>query len=319
MKKSSGISALGAMVIISNLLCSCQKNNINEIGTPNHLISSILITYQGEYNDEYSSEIETIGFTYDNQNRLSRIEYENGRYSQFEYGLNGKVVKIQEYKNNLPYNYLNLIWDGNSVTRQHYYYDYGNYYPSYSKQVYYFDSEDKLTLAEFYYIDYDKWVKYNFENYIWDDGNVSLIEEFAYYSEWNKKATSNQFGDGVSKILERLNKNLTQSFFDLSNYKEDDFVKIGTTTFTYDQMRNPFNENIPLIIYSSYWLRWVFLSKNNVERFDEFNQFDEVVWSFGPVSYEYNTHGYPANMILYFEDEKKQPQINFAITYSFYK
>ena len=279
---------LSTLFIISFPNCSKDKDDST---TPQCLIDSVVKTNTQEDNGEFYSGIGLLDFTYDTQKRLINYQWDEDEYGLIIYGTNGKIEKFQEYYNGQTYDYLLFTWDGNKVTRQWYLKEGGSYYPSNWKRIIHYNSSNQFTLIEGYYKDNNVWVKYWYDNYTWQNGNVVKIEEYNHYDTKKTKSsasTSQKLEPFTRNELREKNEKDKQIF--IAKSQTAGFYKDYTITFTYDSKKNPFSPHQALYLYG---FDWLFLSKNNVVSINEIDHYDGEEWSLGPIIYQYNNEGYP--------------------------
>lgn len=279
---------LSTLFIISFSGCSKDKDDSSN---PKCLVENIITSYTEEYEGEYYSGSGSLDFTYDSQRRLQKFQWSDDEYGIFIYGTNGKIEKVQEYYNGQTYDYLLFTWEGNKVTRQWYWKDGGSYYPSSTKRIIHFNSSNQVTLIEGFYYEENVWIKYWYDNYTWQNGNVVKIEEYYLYDYKKAKSTTSPSQKMRPFASRELRKKIEKDReIAISKNQIAGFYKDYTITFTYDSKKNPFSPHQALFLFE---IDWLFLSKNNVVSINEIDHYDGEEWSLGPIIYQYNNEGYP--------------------------
>ncbi len=292
-QKTTNFMLIVISLLAISLFASCDKDENGGTSDPICLISNLNIVWEEVCDGETWSDNEIIQFSYDSDDRLSKMEWDDGEYLLFFYNSSGKIVKIEERWDSDEVDYLHFTWDGNKVTRQWYWGD----EPSSSKMIIEFNSNDEIVRVDSYYKYDEEWFHAYYGIFNWQNGNLVRIE--AYWRDgWMKGAKFERREKFRKGILSK--KNLPEN--NIGNEQKpkstgNDFVLANTSTFTYDDKHNPFSLHQAIGL----WELWspLFLSKSNVVTWTEVETYngEEHTWS-ETYQYEYNAQNHPSKLIL---------------------
>ncbi|HDT12706.1 MAG TPA: hypothetical protein ENO01_03505 [Candidatus Marinimicrobia bacterium] len=244
---------------------------------------------------------DTLWFSYDSKNRISRFEYGNDNdYMLITYNSDDKMIKAESSSDGM---YLHLIWEGDSVTSQWYYPNYRDVLePDNAKDVTHFNNKNEFTRRDSYYNygedEEEIWLKTGYILYTWADGNITKMEIFRIAP--SGKSYTGEMPDNPGEIFrEKKIREIPDIVF---NKESDEGVLNYTYTYTYDNMKNPLSVHEALRIYFS---SHDFKSKNNVVTWTLVNETSGESAS-ETYTYVYNGDGYPLSRIYTLDYENDE-------------
>ena len=285
-------------VLMMMFLISCENDEDSDLQ-----ISAIASSWRQQLTGQETMQeyLDTLWFTYDSKNRISRFEYGNDNdYMLITYNSDDKMIKAESSSDGM---YLHLIWEGDSVTSQWYYPNYKDELePDNAKDVTNFNNKNEFTRRDSYYNfgedDKEIWLKTGYILYTWEEGNITIMEIFDVVP-FGKNNTG-EIPDMPDDLF-RKRKSPEKSDIIFGKYSNEGIYKY-TYYFIYDDKKNPLSVYEALRIYFS---SHDFKSKNNVVTWTLVNETSGESAS-ETYTYVYNGDGYPLSRIYTLDYENDE-------------
>ena len=287
------IVAIVAMMALTIAGCT-EKEDTPQDQSPRCKITSLEETYTSGENGQTYTFHDSMTFQYDTNNRLIRFNEEDNDYQQFTYNSSGQLIKIEYFDEGVLEDYGDYTYSGNTVTLLYTYQDDEQGWVADDKEVYELNSSNQIVKIEYFNNDEGVWIKRGTIENTWQNGNV--VVQSVYRSEqWKGEEKS------FSKRLKQQRKHRTSATeIQNINFVKGDFIKVRTTTYTYDNKNNPFSSQVAFHFLDE---DVMFNSKNNVITETDIRHQDNNETITYTYSYSYNEYDFPSSMDFSYSDE----------------
>jgi YD repeat-containing protein len=296
MRPQSKILLLVLVSLLLIVIVRCDKKDDFDPDSAICQLSTMTFNFTYHYFSSVYETNETIGLQYDLNGRIiewtSIREHATANYF-FTYNTEGKLEEIQFSFHETPYGNYVFTWQGNIATVDFMRME-GGANENDERYVITFNENEEISIVEYYsfYTSEKNWTKMQEYHYTWENGNVSMIEEYYVpYTESNDKLSNSLIDD--LKSSSKAYKSANSLMFDNLIPEVKELIKSTTISFTYDNKKSPFSSTIPFfIIYQEAH----FASKNNIIKLTATSHSDNSVSSIN-YTYKYNKYNYPTERL----------------------
>ena len=275
--------SLLALVVLFAISCKKDEKNNNNGNT------EVQCRLSGLYADDAFAKL-----LYNSDGLVFKIElYENEKYCIDEYFLfyydsENRMIKAEYYDEDGLYSYDSLTYQGSTMAYDTYDYNTGGW-NHWAHDIFEFNADGLVEKITSYKID--------------SIGNWTIIRNFDLFEWGNDKLIRDEYWDDdkISNSNNKKKSKLRQMIFALQDFPfvhfsiqsgKNEFSKVTTTKYDYDQQKNPFH-SISVVIYPDDSN----ISINNpvIDTAFLHQSGDTIITIY---NYEYNEHGYPVSCIM---------------------